>query len=121
MRMLLTFMAVMVMFVSPALAGAKAGCPVDGSRTIHCLSMTAMAASMTSAAQPCCDPGSKSKSMPKGCAQICASLGVVAVTAAPVAVDAPSTFATLVMTTPNAAPLRAFEPLGLKRPPKSIA
>jgi hypothetical protein len=120
MRLLLTFMAVMAMFVSPALAGAKTGCPAGASH-VDCLSMTDVAASMTSAAHPCCDPGSKSKSMPKGCAQMCASLGVVAMTAVPMTVEVPSTFATLVMTTPNAAPLRAFEPLGLKRPPKSIA
>jgi len=119
--MLLTLMAAMVMFVSPALAGAKTGCAVGGSRHVDCLSKMDIAASMTSAAPPCCDPGSKSKSMPKGCAQMCASLGVVAVTGAPMTVDAPSTFATLVMTTPNAALLRAFEPLGLKRPPKRIA
>jgi hypothetical protein len=59
--------------------------------------------------------------MPKGCAQMCAALGFVAIIAAPMTVDAPSTFATLVRTTPNAAPLRAFEPLGLERPPKRIA
>jgi hypothetical protein len=114
MRRLLTFMAVLAMLVSPALAGTKVGCPMGAGGS-------AMAVSMTSVAHPCCDPGAKTKSMNKGCAQMCASPGVVAIAIAPMTVDAPLAFATLVMTAPNPSALPTFEPVGLKRPPKSIA
>jgi hypothetical protein len=59
--------------------------------------------------------------MTKGCAQMCASPCVVAITVTPMTIDVPFAFATLVMVEPNPSALRAFKPLGLKRPPKQIA
>jgi hypothetical protein len=85
------------------------------------MDFSAMTASMKSMAHPCCDPASKQKSTHNGCAQMCTSPSAVAMTVAPMTVDAPSVVATLAMPMPNAPALRAFEPLGLKRPPKSVA
>ncbi len=118
MRMLLALMAVLAMLLSPALAGTKIGCQMGARQAVD---FGGMSASMKSMPHPCCDPASKQKSMHKGCAQICAAPAAVAITVAPMTVDAPSLVATLVMTRPNAPALRAFEPLGLKRPPKHIA
>jgi hypothetical protein len=120
MRLLLTLLAVLAMLASPALAGTKVGCQLGANRGADCVSVMDMAVS-ANAAHPCCDPGSKSKSMHKGCGQMCEAPCDVAVTVTPLMFNGPSAFATLAMPMPNAASLRAFEPLGLRRPPKHLA
>jgi len=123
MRLLLTLVAIVAMFVSPALAGTKTGCPMGagGAATVGAMAKMDMAVGMNAAAHRCCDPSSKQKSTHNRCAQMCAALGVVAIAVDHLTVDGPSAFATLAMPMPNAASLRAFEPLGLKRPPKPVA
>ncbi len=116
-------MAILAMFVSPALAGTSVGCPMHAgsSAEFGAASKMDMAVGMTVAAHRCCDPGAKQKSTHNNCGQMCAALGVMAIAVAPLTVDGPSAFATAVMITPNTTAWRAFEPLGLKRPPKQIA
>jgi hypothetical protein len=120
MRLLLTLMAVLAMLASPALARTKNGCQLGANRRADCMSVMDMAVS-ANAAHTCCDPGFKSKSMHKGCGQMCEAPCHVAVTITPLMFNGPSAFATLAMPMPNAASLHAFEPLGLRRPPKHRA
>jgi hypothetical protein len=120
MRLLLSLLAVLAVLASPARAGSRVGCPFGANRSADCVAMMNMAVS-SNAVHPCCDPGSKSKSMHKGCGQMCEAPCDVAMTVAPMTFNGPWAFATLAMPMPNAASLRAFEPLGLKRPPKSVA
>jgi hypothetical protein len=128
MRLLLAFLAVLGLLVSPVTAAAaQASCGRHGPMASSGMDMPATPghahiAGSAAKGDPCCDPSGKShktthKSCTRGCAAACAgtvalpaslAIGALAPVRAPL--DLP------VLTSAH-----GLEPTGLERPPKSIA
>ena len=131
MRYLIALMAVLALLVNPvaaaaaqvACATAEATAPMDAAQDVKAAmpGMDQQAAPAQATTDPCCDHSGGSKMDDKSCALACAS--ACAVTA--VLSDTP-TSVSLAYSRAAEVPARAvwakpYDPLGLERPPKSIA
>jgi hypothetical protein len=121
-RFLLAHLAVAGLLMSP-LTAAAAQVSCDQSQAMAEMAMPSMPAmdpsSAASKAQPCCDPGQTSKTKTLKCGQACAAMCCVAF-ALPHVVASFQPFATAMRTTHTLLVVSApFEPIPLKRPPRS--
>jgi hypothetical protein len=126
MRFVFALLAVLALLANPAIAAAKLDCSVAMQQTANVMGMPGMAAMDVAVAQdgvaaPCCDPDSKQKHDTKSCAQMCAAMNAVAMTNSPMLFAGSLEFAPVVLTISTRTSVNAFQPGGLKRPPKRIA
>ena len=127
MRVLLAFLAVMALLISPVAAGAaQAQCGLGGPAAMSGMDMSAMPGAAHAGVQkamgdPCCDQIGHHKMTDKSCAQACAA-SCVATTALPTSFTSISfVFTRASMSPPRLAPAVSHQPFGLERPPKSMA
>ena len=125
MRFVLTLLAVLAMLAGPvAASAAQVAC--DGAATKPMAGMDTPAANVThvnvdkTTADPCCNHSGDHKMSDRNCAQTCAT--TCAVGAAPPLSPTAATFVVAIARLTPAALnfVRAYQPSGLKRPPKSI-
>ena len=121
-------MAVLALLVSPVTAAAaQVACGQDRMAMMPSVETAAMPG-MTQAApdkgpsSPCCDPGAAHKTMDsRSCAQACATFCAAAVAMPGSAVTSIPGFVRAALNPGPPVLAQAYEPLGLKRPPKSMA
>jgi hypothetical protein len=127
MRVVLAFLAVMALLISPVAAGAaQARCVLGGSPAMSGMDMSAMPGPAHASAQktstgPCCDHSGQHKMRDKSCALACAT-SCATTAALPVNLNgATFAFTDAPMSLPRRVSAVSHQPFGLERPPKSMA
>jgi hypothetical protein len=125
MRVVLAFLAVVALLISPVAAGAaQAQCAFGGSAAMSGMDMSAVPGAPHAAVQkamgdPCCDKTGHHKMSDKSCAQACAA-SCAATAALPTSFASVSfVFTKAPISPPRLAPAVSYQPFGLERPPKS--